>query len=809
MIEDDDIDALDTEEVDETSEASEPKKGKSSKAWLDAIVQAEKAFDDYQSKADNIDKAYANLEKLANDSRDRQFQLFWANIQVIGPSIYSRPPVPVVVPRFKERRPLPRTASELLERCTTVAFEKGGIDATMIQIRDDLTILARGAAWLRYEAKGENGSLLEKVCIEHVDRKDFLHDPARKWEEVDWTSKRSWMDRKAMRKRFFKTSGDAYKTASFSVLKEDKDNSASNNKLKAGVWEIWCKSENRVYWVTEGVDVCLDEDKPHLTLEGFFPCPKPAYSTVQRRSLVPVPDMTFYKDQLEEINELTARISALAGAVRVRGFYPAGSGEIGDAIEAALKATSDNQIMVPISNWAAFGNSGAKDMIVWLPIDMIVTTIKELVALRKELIDDVYQITGISDIMRGSTEASETLGAQQLKSQYGSVRIRDRQGELVRVALDITRIAAEIMAENFQPQTLLDMSQMELPTDADIKKQIDALKAQAQQITAAAHQKIAEAQANPQLMQAAQANPEQAQQVVQQLQQQAQQQLQQMQGQAQKLSQTITIDQVVKLLRSEKLRPFILDIETDSTISPDENAQKQRATEFITAVGGFLNQAIQAVETLPQIAPLMADTLKYVASQFRAGRELDTSIDEFADQMKQMAGQPKPPDPAHAKVQQDMQMAQQEAQAKQQERQLAQQTAQADQQRKSEEATAAQQREDAKLQADLQAKQADDQRKALESDIRIAQMHAEDQRKLQEHGQKLDIGALQIEKLRLEIEGVHVKTEAVVATTTAKIDQSNTQTDNAVRATDASVQATSDKTAIAADIAKNKAKEPA
>jgi hypothetical protein len=112
-----------------------------------------------------------------------------------------------------------------------------------------------------------------------------------------------------MRKRFKKTSGDAYKDATYSKRKDDKD--ADDGKLKAGVWEMWSKSQNKVVWVSEGCDVVLDEGAPHLTLEGFFPCPKPAYATVQRRSLIPVPDILFYKDQLEEINELTARIGAL------------------------------------------------------------------------------------------------------------------------------------------------------------------------------------------------------------------------------------------------------------------------------------------------------------------------------------------------------------------------------------------------------------------------------------------------------------------------------------------------------------------
>jgi hypothetical protein len=657
--------------------ATESKEPKASKAWLEMIADAEKAFKTYQGKADNIDKTYANLEKLANTVRDREFQLFWANISVLGPSIYSRPPIPVVIPRFKDRQELPRTASELLERSCIVSFEKEDVDGVMRLVRDDLVILARGVPWLRYEAKGKGDKFTEKVCIDHADRKDWLCEPARNWKEVDWVAKRAWLTKPEMRKRFKKTSGDVYKDADFAIRK-DGQSDADDGKRKAGVWEIWSKSLDKVVWVSEGCEKCLDEDKPHLNLEGFFPCPRPAYGTVQRRSLVPVPDMLFYKDQLEEINEITARIAALTEAVKVRGFYPAGAGEIGDAIESALKATSNNQIMVPVSNWAMIGTGAVKDMIVWLPIDVITATITALIQLRKALIEDVYQITGLSDIMRGQTAASETLGAQQLKSQYGSIRIKDRQDELTRVARDITRITAEIMAENFQPKTLLEMSQLQIPSDADIAKQATPLQAQLQQITATLpqieqklagmQQEIQHAQADPEVQQMAQANPDQAKQIIGQVQQQAQQltqqaaqmkqQGQQLQVQLGKLAQTVTIEKVMQLLREQKLRPFILDIETDSTIAPDENASKQRATEFVTAVGGYMREAMPLVTSMPQAAGVVADTLKFVTSQFRAGRELEGTIDQFADAMKAKAEQPSPPNPEAMKAQAEAQAAQ-------------------------------------------------------------------------------------------------------------------------------------------------------
>ena len=55
----------------------------------------------------------------------------------------------------------------------------------------------------------------------------------------------------------------------------------------------------------------------------------------------------------------------------------------------------------PRSPWAAFSD-GAKGgaPIVWLPVDQVGEILKGCVELRKQLIDDVYQLTGISDIIR-------------------------------------------------------------------------------------------------------------------------------------------------------------------------------------------------------------------------------------------------------------------------------------------------------------------------------------------------------------------------------------------------------------------------
>lgn len=706
-------------------------KAEDATAWLRVIEQAEKVFEAYQDKADNIDELYGDLEKLGNINRDRDFQLFWANIQVLAPSIYARPPVPVVVPKFSDNKPVLETTSEVLERCTVVSFDLSAINEVMLGLRDDLAILSRGVPWVRYENK--NGK--ERVCIEHKDRKDFLHEPARQWPDVGWVAGRAWLTKDEMKARFSDTSGNAYENAEYSIQKDDKQNGADDGLKKAGVWEIWSKTENRVIWITPGVEEVLDSDEPHLNLEGFFPCPKPAYGTLRRRSLIPIPDMVYYKDQLEEIKGLTKRIHALSEAVKVKGFYPS-AGEQGDAIETAMKLKDDGKIMVPVSNWAAFGENGAP--IIWLPVDMIVTTITALVALRKQVIEDVYQIMGLSDIMRGSTEASETATAQSIKAQYGSVRIRDKQQELVRVARDLARISAEIIAENFSQKTIEEMCQMELPTAADIKKQIKEIEDGAKkQLEAKAKEVAEQAKSNPELAQQAQQNPDQAQAAFAQMQEQVMQQAQQ---QIEKLSSTVTIDQVMEVLRDQRIRPFTLDIETDSTIQPDEQAEKEARNEFM---GVFTQTAAalgQLVGSAPEAAPLAGAMLKFVLAPYRAGRELNGKIDAFVEALEAKAGQPQPnPQAEQAK-------AQAEAEAKRHDKEM--ELKQADFQLREQDMVFKAKAEERRNEAEMAFKTQEAQLKQAETAQRMQLAEQQAQRDAQKHQQDMEKDAWEIERMR-------------------------------------------------------------
>jgi hypothetical protein len=140
-----------------------------------------------------------------------------------------------------------------------------------------------------------------------------------------------------------------------------------------------------------------------------------------------------------------------------------------------------------------------------------------------------------------------------------------------------------------------------------------------------------------------------------QLAQQAEAALQKYQGelaawQAEGKRRSDEFEAAVALLRQDAGRGFRVDIETDSTVAADDQAEKQQAVEFISQVGTFLQQAIPAIQQNPQLAPLFCELLMFGIRRFKVGRSVEGKIQEALDKMmaaaEQAASNPQaPPDP--------------------------------------------------------------------------------------------------------------------------------------------------------------------
>lgn len=642
---------------------------RSARVVLQAISDSNREFLEYRNFCDRIDRIIGAANQLLDGIgggsgtntgyyTDQEFDLFWSSMEIVKPAVYAKAPQPVVTPRFSDRNRVATVASELLERCLISSFDRSGFGQTMNYLRDDLIFAARGVTRIVYEDDDDDG---KGICEAHIDRADFAHEPARKWEEVGWVAFAAYLTESKYRKRF--------KSAPLGVFKKQRnptDGHRVDTAETCKVWEVWHKADNRVYWVTEGVDDFLDESEPFLKLKDFFPCPRPAYGTTRRRSLIPVPDYVRYERHLNQINVLTSRIYTLLDWVRVKGLIPSG-GDIASAIDKALQNASDDVLFIAVPGAAL--TQGGGNYVQFLPLEEFANAVKGLIEARTQLINDFYQLSGVPDIMRGYVEAEEKLGQSQIKNQYGAARVREKIDELQRLARDVACINAEIICQKFTADELLDMSQMQIPTKAEIAEQVEELKSRAadelDQLTEKAKEKADEAK-----QQAAQQGkpipPEMGQQAEQQFQQAQQQIIAKYQPQLKQLGETVVLEDVMKLIKDRKERGFTIEIETDSTIMTDEIAEKQSRAEFLQS---FTN-AVTAVQPLLMAgeagAKLAGGMIKFALAPYRVGRELDGMIDDFVDAapqiMAQQAGQQKGGEAEQAIAQANLKMADAELQ---------------------------------------------------------------------------------------------------------------------------------------------------
>jgi hypothetical protein len=254
-------------------------------------------------------------------------------------------------------------------------------------------------------------------------------------------------------------------------------NYASSQKeyTRAKICELWDKETAKVYWFSKQGNKFIDVRDDPLDLEQFFPCCKPLYATMTSDSLVPVPDFVLYQDQANELDILSDRIDGLVKSLRVRGVYDAST----PALQRLL-TEGDNNTLVPVDKWMAFSEKGGlKGSIDLLPLDTLANALLQCYRARQEIKQQIYEITGLSDILRGASQASETATAQQIKGQFASLRLRSMQEEVALFASDLIRLKAQIICTKFQPQTILQYaaaSQMQPADQQMIPQALQLLK---------------------------------------------------------------------------------------------------------------------------------------------------------------------------------------------------------------------------------------------------------------------------------------------------------------------------------------------
>jgi len=749
--------------------------------WIERIVAAGKLEKSWMDDAEKAVSAYTGERNSSGDTTAYDFNILFSNVETIVPAIINSPPQPDIRRRFADDDPAAKDVSELLERAIRIQVDDSRLQVEMESAAQDAFLAGRGIVRLRFKAdvdgevdndqlhelaeeaidsvpgsgerslrnigeegygddpgsgmgvgnRSENVVRNESICFEAVSWRDYRHGPAKRWADRPWEAFRHSIPMEDIEAFADNAISDAQTLPEDKLEKGETDNDVI-------VWEVWCRKSHKVHFIEENTGKQLKIVDDPLGWSGFFPTCTPMQPIEVTGRLMPVNSFSIYKKLADELDTTTRRINTITKQMRVKGWYGGSATDMANILEA------DDTDFVPIADaelWAQ--NGGVDNAVAFWPIEKFVVVLKELYTNREQTKQAIYEITGISDIVRGATMASETATAQNIKSQWGSLRIQKMQRMMERAARDLFVMMAEIMPAKFSAQTLQDMTGVQLlPTP------------QEQMPVPMPPQPMARPGEDPQT-------------AMQQYQQALAQARQAEEARQAKLAHLAAVN---KLLNDNVAKYYRVDVESDSTVRADLTQKKAEQAEFLQGTAAYFQGVAPMVETGVISQEGALEIYAATARLFTLGKSTEDALEREIANAKEKAAQPKQekPDPEMVKAQLEQQKAQASAQ-------VAAAKAQTDQ------ALASVQLKtiEAKSQADIAKVNADIEQRRLDAQATIAQTNAKLEADRQTHAMEMQKGELELTKLKAEIAKIGVSTMAQAATTQMSIDQADRPTDQA------------------------------
>ena len=463
-----------TLELTESEAKAQGESPKSARYWHNQIDASCKREATWRKRAEAVVCRYLDERDRDDVDVERRINILWSNTEVLKSVLFAQlgqPDVRRTFPQPGKANKIARTAALVMERSLVACANRYDVSAEVEDAVTDYLLAGRGQCWIEYEAEivGEEGAETvgyQQVKICHVPWDEWTHGPGKKWRQVPWVGRQHLFTKDDFKAQFPDIDPDKQKIPFNFTLKEgegrSEDQGAGDFK-RAKLWEIWDRiSMTRIY-IADGYDWEIERIPDPYRLEGFFPCPKPIYGVKTPDRLIPQPEYCQYQDQAAELDRINQRIYVLVETLKYCGIY---DGSADDELSAVGKL-EDGQF-IPFKNMAALADGGglAKAFQV-RDLAPIAAAVQQLAQRAVSLIQSIYEVTGISDVIRGATDPSETLGAQKLKARFGSQRMQKRQKEVQQFVRDLYRMKAEIIAEHFEREQLQQMTGILLPLEAE------------------------------------------------------------------------------------------------------------------------------------------------------------------------------------------------------------------------------------------------------------------------------------------------------------------------------------------------------
>ncbi len=600
-------------------------------AWLGEIESGKKREKDYRADGKKILSIYEGEEK-----EKVPFNILFSNTETLLPALYSSVPRPVVQRRFKDGDPIGKASAKAGEHILEFLLDTNisgyeTFDDCMKAAALDGLLPGRGINTIKYEAEmldvdgseaNEDGDVeqevkTELVCMESRVWNRVIFGYAKKWSNMPWIAYEEYIDKDEATRLFGK---DIAGKLRYTAKEQEDGDDEEKDDQQAGelskvtcVYQIWYKKEKKILYVSpQYKDGFLKESGDTLGLTGFFNMPKPIRFIEKSNNLLPTPVYNLYEEQAKELNQLTRRIQKVVEAVKARGIYDS---ELGADI-ANIMENGDNTLVPADKTASLAAEKGLANAIWFMPIEQLVNVLIQLYAARNQCKQIIYEITGISDIMRGATNAHETLGAQEIKKSFGTLRLKRMQGEVQRYARDCLRMMLEIASTKFSEETWAKMTGLPYHTKESkeqVTRQIQLLQTQQQEIP------------------------------------------QPLQDQAQ----LPMWSEVLAMLKDDVQRAYRIDIESNTTVQPEATEDQKNIAEVMNALAQYMNGVAPLVSNGSLPFEAAQSMMLAISRRFRFGSEIEEHI------LKMKAPEKEDPKQAEAAKQQaDMQAKQAEAEIK-------------------------------------------------------------------------------------------------------------------------------------------------
>ena len=658
--------------------------------WADQIASAQKAQEAWRGRAIEAWRCYRNesmgvRQSPLNPDRDEvsrdwdapTVNVFSSNIELQRPLIFGHTPIPVVTRRHGPGGPTARAAAEVLRKVLSCLLDQHYWDPqeVMDRVVDDFLIGGRGMAeviyepgegpaerppvplswdgrrWLTPEGDVVPSDLVERVGTSDQNRAVYrrhirgkpkpesarllyvnpfhvLIHPAERWDEARWVACKERPTEEEVAERW---GPEVAARASYDdgpvdeddePITDQSDPEGADRYRRARLWRIFDRKSRQIIWLDDLEVRRHTEEDTHarpsrvifiesgeVGLNDFLPFPQPLQTFQSNSEQTPVPDFVQYQALFEMLQRMSFRWYYLIDAIRMKGLV---SGRLAATAPRLFDNDDPAVALVPLTN-ASPNVEDAGKVIAWIPIGEIVQAAQAVQNVMTAITSLMHEVSGMSDVLRGHSSPRETATAQRIKAEFGTGRIGAKKRLVARFCRQWLRMLAEIVCARFSWETMAEMSGVALRR----RDEIEAELAELEQSLAAAQQ-AGEEPPHPQVQRLVQVRQEPS------------------------------VEAVLKVLRSDALRSYSIDVETDSTVVADQERERE-------ARGAVLETLMRAFEVLKPIVdsgalpPMtLPETFVMMLRGLPMSRQLIDAIESWVPPPKE---EPPPPEVVRAQSQ--------------------------------------------------------------------------------------------------------------------------------------------------------------